>query len=135
MGVNCYSLGYSVILCRRGGGSSQQAHVHITTYNSLIKTAFKVIIVSKNLIHKTCRVVWNYSNHPLKMLSYSVRVIFLILLGNKIASIKNCFKWNLKMNSKLPLSFVQPFSEPVRSIIQTILIAHPTCQRYKIHSH
>lgn len=129
MGVN--SLGYSVILCRRGGGSSQQAHVHITT----LFINLKVIIVSKNLIYKTCRMVWNYSNHPLKMLSYSVRVIFLILIGNKIASIENCFKWNLKKNSILPLSFVQPFSEPVRSIIQTILIAHPTCQRYKIHSH
>lgn len=128
MGVN--SFGYSVILCRRGGGSSQQAHVHITTYNSLIKTAFKVIIVSKNLIHK--HVVWDehYSNHPLKILSIPVRVIFLILSGYQI-----CFKWNLKKNSILPLSFVQPFSEPVRRIIQTILIAHPTCQRYKIHSH
>lgn len=127
MGVN--SLGYSVILCRRGGGSSQQAHVHITTYNSLIKTAFKVIIVSKNLIHK--HVVWDehYSNHPLKILSIPVRVIFLILSGNKIISIK------FVKNSILPLSFVQPFSEPVRRIIQTILIAHPTCQRYKIHSH
>lgn len=86
MGVN--SLSYSVILCRRGGGSSQQAHVHITTYNSLIKTAFKVIIVSKNLIHK--HVVWDehYSNHPLKILSIPVRVIFFILSGNKIISIK-----------------------------------------------